>query len=94
MGKAIPLLRSKTRLEELIPGFDVLVLQTSDQSTAFHDACSLGPLDVVELLAFYDPEVTSLDLVDNQGTTPLHRAAKSENTAIVAFLLDGVCNVI
>ena len=64
--------------------------QNSDSSTAFHLACAQGSLEIVQLLHSNDPLIAKLNLLDNQGMTPLHHAAANNCTAIVDFLLDQV----
>ena len=64
--------------------------QESDQSTAFHLACAQGSLEIVQLLANSDHDICRMGIIDDQGMTPLHRAAINNHTSVAEFLLDQV----
>ncbi|RMX40138.1 hypothetical protein pdam_00002233 [Pocillopora damicornis] len=64
------------------------VFQSKDGSTPFHCACALGNLDVVK--RFYEQDKEALGCIpkDNQGMSPLHRAAGNNHAKVVKFLLE------
>ncbi|XP_032219761.2 transient receptor potential cation channel subfamily A member 1 [Nematostella vectensis] len=64
-----------------------------DRLTAFHLACEQGAANIVKLLLKEDPGVAKILLVDKDGSTPLHNAAKSNNRAIVELLIEQGANV-
>ncbi|XP_078354215.1 transient receptor potential cation channel subfamily A member 1-like [Oculina patagonica] len=59
-----------------------------DRSTAFHVACTHGFLEMVRLLASKDPHICRINLIDSQGSTPLHMAAFNDHAVIVRYLLE------
>ena len=72
----------------------ILFLQESDSSTAFHMACSQGSLEIVQLLAGEDRSICKDEILDDQGMVPLHRAALNNHSTVVSFLLDQVTELI
>ncbi|KAJ7373028.1 Transient receptor putative cation channel sub A member 1, partial [Desmophyllum pertusum] len=59
-----------------------------DGSTAFHDACAQGSLEIVKIFASKDPKICRTTLIDSQGSTPLHLAALKNHSAVVQYLLE------
>lgn len=64
------------------------VFQKKDGSTPFHCACALGNLDMVKRFYEYDKEALGCVPADNQGMSPLHRAAGNNQATVVKFLLE------
>ncbi|XP_031567523.1 transient receptor potential cation channel subfamily A member 1-like isoform X2 [Actinia tenebrosa] len=60
----------------------------TDKTTAFHLACSQGPVEMVRLLTKQDPAICRICLIDKGGMSGLHRAATNNQRDIVEFLLD------
>ncbi|XP_068726083.1 transient receptor potential cation channel subfamily A member 1-like [Montipora capricornis] len=60
----------------------------TDKITAFHMACELGSMPIVEFLVSKDPAVCRITLVDSEGKTPLHLAAGKNQVQVVEFLLE------
>lgn len=59
-----------------------------DKVTAFHMACELGSMPIVEYMVSKDPAVCRITLVDYRGMTPLHLAASKNQVHVVEFLLE------
>ena len=64
--------------------------QRLDKVTAFHMACELGSMPIVEYMVSKDPAVCRITLVDYRGMTPLHLAASKNQVHVVEFLLERV----
>ena len=64
--------------------------QRLDKVTAFHMACELGSMPIVEYMVSKDPAVCRITLVDYRGMTPLHLAASKNQVHVVEFLLEKV----
>ncbi|XP_022786608.1 transient receptor potential cation channel subfamily A member 1-like [Stylophora pistillata] len=59
-----------------------------NRETAFHLACEMGSMPIVEYLVSKDPALCRITLVDFRGRTPLHMAAKRNHAHVVNFLLE------
>lgn len=59
-----------------------------NRETAFHIACEMGSIPIVEYLVSTDPALCRITLVDSRGRTPLHMAARRNHAHIVNFLLE------
>ena len=70
--------------------FIPLTTQRRDKVTAFHMACELGSMPIVEYLVSKDPAICRITLVDFKGKTPLHLAAAKNHADVVEFLLEKV----
>lgn len=71
---------------------DIFPIRTQrlDKVTAFHMACELGSMPIVEYMVSKDPAVCRITLVDYRGMTPLHLAASKNQVHVVEFLLEKV----
>lgn len=71
---------------------DIFPIRTQrlDKVTAFHMACELGTMPIVEYMVSKDPAVCRITLVDYRGMTPLHLAASKNQVHVVEFLLEKV----
>jgi len=59
-----------------------------DKVTAFHMACELGSMPIVEYLVSKDPAICRITLIDFRGKTPLHLASSKNHANVVEFLLE------
>ncbi|XP_048588083.1 transient receptor potential cation channel subfamily A member 1 isoform X2 [Nematostella vectensis] len=65
----------------------------NDRSTAFHLACEQGATEIVQLFLEKDPNLAKILLVDANGTTPLHKAAQTNNHSILHLLITKGANI-
>ncbi|XP_031565445.1 transient receptor potential cation channel subfamily A member 1-like [Actinia tenebrosa] len=62
--------------------------RVEDECTPLHLACSRGYLDIVKAIVNNDPTIMTMELVEAQGMTPLHRAALGNHSEIIKFLIE------